>query len=406
MKTKQNQRLALIAISFTEQRDGVSVFIENFLAQVLHLVSQDAKNIHIDVYSCGMSAAILEANIREYFDGFPPTILSHVTFIKLSRKDLFTKYVVLPIRLQKNGPYDRVILPNLQPLLLPRMKVLSLVHDLTYKKAFKHFSIGRKLYLDLLTRFRIASDATLGYISESTQKDLFQHYPSCRNKHMIHVPNGLPFKMARYARPCKEDVEEKLTSKTLKLLFVGRINKLKGFDLVIAACRRLDQYVLEHEDISILVHIVGKRTLEGETLLNAAKFERVDFRVHGYVNDDMLNQLYRESAFCFFLSQNEGFGLPLLESAWFRCIPVLSNIPVFRKLMGQDYPLFPADFTSCEAIVDFIHQMRSSQRDRESVLEMIERVVETHRDGYERAAREVLGISCTKEYSKQLPSIG
>ncbi|MGP0593521.1 glycosyltransferase family 4 protein [Nitrospira sp. T9] len=223
---------------------------------------------------------------------------------------------------------------------------------------------------------------------------------------MIHVPNGLPFKMARYARPCKEDVEEKLTSKTLKLLFVGRINKLKGFDLVIAACRRLDQYVLEHEDISILVHIVGKRTLEGETLLNAAKFERVDFRVHGYVNDDMLNQLYRESAFCFFLSQNEGFGLPLLESAWFRCIPVLSNIPVFRKLMGQDYPLFPADFTSCEAIVDFIHQMRSSQRDRESVLEMIERVVETHRDGYERAAREVLGISCTKEYSKQLPSIG
>ena len=406
MKTKQYQRLALIGVSFTEQRDGVSVYIENFLAQILRLVFQDGKNIHIDVYSCGKSAAILEANIREYFKGFPTSVLSHVTFIKLSRNDLFTKYVMLPIRLQINGPYDRIILPNLQPLFLPRMKVFSLIHDLTYKRACKHFSIGRKLYLDLLTRFRIAADATLGYISEPTQRDLFQYYPSCRNKHMIHVPNGLPFKMIRYARPCKKDVEEKLTSKTLSLLFVGRINRLKGFDLVIGVCRRLDQYVLEHEDISILVNVVGKRTLEAETLLNSAKFERVDIRVHGYVNDDMLNQLYRESAFCFFLSQNEGFGLPLLESAWFRCIPVLSNIPVFRKIMGQDYPLFPADFTSCEAIVEFIHQMRSSQRDRGIVLEMLERVVDTHRDGYERAAHEVLDLSCTEEYSKQVPSIG
>lgn len=406
MKIKNNQRLALVAVSFTEQRDGVSVYIENFLAQALRLVSQDDKNIHIDVYSCGKGAAILQANIREYFHGFPPSILSHVTFIKLSRNDLFTKYVMVPIRLQKNGPYDRVILPNLQPLFLPGMKVFGLVHDLTYKRACKHFSIGRKLYLDLLTRFRIAADATLGYISQSTKKDLFQYYSSSRNKHMIHVPNGLPFKMIRYARPCKEDVEKKLTSKTLRLLFVGRINRLKGFDLVIAACRRLDQYLLEHEDISIIFHVVGKRTLEAEALFNSAKFERVDLRVHGYVNDDMLNQLYRESAFCFFLSQNEGFGLPLLESAWFRCIPVLSNIPVFREIMGQDYPLFLADLTSCEAIVEFIHRTRSSQSARENVLEMIERVVETHRDGYERAAHEVLDLSCTKKYSKQVPSIG
>jgi glycosyltransferase involved in cell wall biosynthesis len=110
----------------------------------------------------------------------------------------------------------------------------------------------------------------------------------------------------------------------------------------------------------------------------------------------MLNQLYRESAFCFFLSQNEGFGLPLLESAWFRCIPILSDIPVFREIMGRDYPLFLANSTSSEAIVEFIHKTRSSRNDRVRVLEMMERVVETHRDGYERAAHAVLDHCCPR----------
>jgi glycosyltransferase involved in cell wall biosynthesis len=184
------------------------------------------------------------------------------------------------------------------------------------------------------------------------------------------------------------------------LIFVGRINRLKGFDLVIAVCRRLDQYLLEHRDISITLNVVGKRTSETEALLSCARFEKVDLRVHGYLNDDMLNQLYRESAFCFFLSKNEGFGLPLLESAWFRCVPVLSDIPVFREIMGPHYPLFLADPSSCEKILEYIHKTQSSQSFRAEVLDMMERVVETHRDGYERAAHAILDLCCSREHTK------
>ena len=394
------QRLALVAVSFTEQRDGVSVYIENLLAQILRLLSKEYTSIYIDVYSCEPAATVLQTVMREYLHELPPTVLSHVTFIDLCRNDLITKYVVLPVKLRKNGPYDWIILPNLQPLFLPGMRALSILHDLTYKRACEHFYISTKVYLDVLARFRLAVDTSLGYISETTRKDLFQYYPSRRNKHTIYVPNGLPFKMIRYARPSHADVEAKLTSETINLIFVGRINRLKGFDLVIAVCRRFDQYLLEHKDISITLNVVGKRTSETEALLSCAKFERVDLRVHGYLNDDMLNQLYRESAFCFFLSKNEGFGLPLLESAWFRCIPVLSDIPVFREIMGPDYPLFLAAPSSCEKILEYIHKTRSSQSFRTEVLDMMERVVETHRDGYERAAHAILDLCCAKEHSK------
>lgn len=394
------RRLALVAVSFTEQRDGVSVFIENLLAQILYLVSKDSRAIIVDVYACGPAAAILETVTREHLHELSASVLAHVKFINCSQSDLVTKYIIIPMRLQRHGPYDWVILPNLQPLFLPGMRVLSLVHDLTYKRASEYFSIRRKIYLDLLARFRLAVDTSFGYISEATKNDLFEYYPSSRKKHTILAPNGLPFKMISCARPSDEDVEAKLASNVVSLLFVGRINRLKGFDLVVESCRLFDQYLLEHEDISIVLNVVGKRTPEAEDLFALATFERVELRVHGYVDDSRLNQLYRESAFCFFLSQNEGFGLPLLESAWFRCIPILSDIPIFREIMGQDYPFFLADSTSCEKIVDFIHQIRSSQRDRGHVLEIIERVVEIHRDGYARAASAVLGLCGSSEHLK------
>ena len=400
------RRLALVAVSFTEQRDGVSVYIENIFAQILRLVSKDSRPIFIDVYACGSAAVILETVTRKHLHELPANVLANVKFINCSRSDLITKYVFIPMRLQMNGPYDWIIVPNLQPLFLPGMRVLSLIHDLTYKRAYSHFSIWRQLYLDVLARFRLAVDASLGYISEATKNDLLEYYPSCRNKHTILVPNGLPFKMMACARPSDADVDAKLVSNVVSLLFVGRINRLKGFDLVVESCRQLDLYLLEHQDVSIVLNVVGKQTAEAEELFALATFERVELRLHGYVNDNRLNQLYKESAFCFFLSQNEGFGLPVLEAAWFGCIPILSNIPIFREIMGQDYPLFMTDSSSCESIVDFIHQIRSCQSDRGNILAIIERVVDVHRDGYERAASAVLDLVCSSEHSKLPLPIG
>ncbi len=60
-----------------------------------------------------------------------------------------------------------------------------------------------------------------------------------------------------------------------------------------------------------------------------------DLVVHeGVVSDQGLERLYRESLCFVFPSLREGFGLPLIEALRQGCVPVVSDIPVFKELVG------------------------------------------------------------------------
>lgn len=52
-------------------------------------------------------------------------------------------------------------------------------------------------------------------------------------------------------------------------------------------------------------------------------------------------------------SRSEGFGLPLIEAAWFHCPIIASDIPVFKELLGENYVAFNA--TSIQNIADKIN---------------------------------------------------
>jgi glycosyltransferase involved in cell wall biosynthesis len=207
------------------------------------------------------------------------------------------------------------------------------------------------------------------------------------------LPNGLPFKVAWVKRPPATQVEQKIAELCLSCLVVGRPNYLKGFDRVINACEAIDTQ-LERSDVSITLHVVGKNASDTERLLPHNALGRIDIKLHGYVDDEALNALYRDSALCFFLSRNEGFGLPLMEALWFRCVPILSDIPIFREVMGDDFPLFDMEGAYGEAIGHFIVRLRDEEAFRQGLLEKMERVLAAHCDGYATAARKVIKL-CT-----------
>lgn len=179
----------------------------------------------------------------------------------------------------------------------------------------------------------------------------------------------------------------------MSCLVVGRRNYLKGFDRVINACEAIDTQ-LERCDVSITLHVVGKNASDTGRLLPHNFLRRIDIGLHGYVDDEALNALYRDSAFCFFLSHNEGFGLPLMEALWFRCVPILSDLPIFREVMRDDFPLFDMEGAYGQAIADFIVRLREDEAFCQGLLEKMERVLEAHGDGYAIAAREVIKL-CT-----------
>ena len=58
--------------------------------------------------------------------------------------------------------------------------------------------------------------------------------------------------------------------------------------------------------------------------------------ITGYVNDAERNFLYKNTAAVCLLSHYEGFGMPILEAAYFKKPLVLSSIEVFKEVAGPN----------------------------------------------------------------------
>ncbi len=373
-----------MAVSYTAQRDGVSVYAENLLRETLQQAARQRLALQVDIFVCGQAAAVLENILRR-----EKLVTPELRIITTVYDGPLAKYLWVPLRLHSLGPYDCVFVPNLQPLWLPARRTLGVLHDLTYQVARTHFPNWRVRYMDLLTRFWLWRGMTVGCISRTTMHDLERFYPtSCRRPHP-YLPNGLPAKLATTPRPDRKDAERKLTTTPLELIFVGRLNRLKGFDRVRSVCLRLNEYGAARGTEAI-VHVVGKDTAESPQLLAELQLPRIRLIRHGYLDDQALNELYQRSGFCLLLSRNEGFGLPLLEAIRQYCVPLLSDIAIFQEVMGPEYPLFAGDAAGIDALVDFLHRVHTEQMYRQNVLTQMDRVLAVWKGGYAQAARNLL----------------
>jgi len=388
-------KIAFIATSYIPQRDGVSIYLENLLAELLHQGSGPGVWIdRIDVFIGQHSLPTLSSLLQRQLDHLGcGEAMGRVEVCSVSHAHIAWEPWHVPQMVRKNGPYDLIVMPNMRPFLMIGRPTLSILHDFTYKVAARHVSTWRRMYSEGLVSWRLARDHFIGVVSNTTRSALLQHYPWAARKRLVQMPNGLPFKLAWIERPDTAVVEQKLTGDRLSFVVVGRINYLKGFDRVLKACEAIERY-FARSDVSITLHVVGKETSETKRLFSDKVLKKINIRRHGYIDDEALNALYRESAFCFFLSRNEGFGLPLMEALWFRCVPVLSDLPIFREIMGDDFPLFDMEGAYGEAIAYFIVRLRDDEAFRQGLSEKMERVLEAHRDGYATAAREVIKL-CT-----------
>ncbi|NPA51295.1 MAG: glycosyltransferase family 4 protein [Aquificae bacterium] len=381
-------KLAFIATSYIRKYDGVSVYSENLLQQLLYQIDNIKREIKLDIFVREDSYDLLKERII-----IPKEInrYANINFISVSGKSYPTRLLKLTAMLYKRGKYDLVYMPNPMPVIFTPGKKMKTIHDFSFKIAPEYYSTFEKIYSDFLRKIAIKFDDAIGYISQSTKKDFERFYGiTDKDKTFIYLPNGIPFKVQKQERPSKEDFEKKFTQKKLKILIVGRINRHKGFDRVLRFVKYLDSISKEDKQFeNIQIHIVGKKTKETDELLNDYKPQNVQLNFPGFISDEELNVLYKTSHFCFFLSRNEGYGLPLVESLWLKTIPVLSNIPIFREIMEEDYPLFE-DKNLEENIYKFIKNIFNEKDYREKIYNHIEKVVKKEKKGYEIAAKNLL----------------
>ena len=385
----EKNKLAFVATSYIKKYDGVSVYTENLLQEIINLVNKKRKYLHIDVYVKKESLNLLKSRIS-----IPENLdkgILNLNFIPVQGNNIIIRTFNLTKLLYKNGKYNLVYMANPMPVIFTPGPKIKTIHDFSFKIVPEYYSIVSKLYSDFLRKITIKFDDAIGYISESSKKDFEKFYNiSEKDKRFIYLPNGIPFKIQKIERPSVLDIEKKFSDKNLKIVVVGRINRHKGFDRILEFVKYVDENFNQNTFKSIQINIVGKKTKETESLIKDYKPQNIQLNFLGFLPDEELNQMYLNSHFCFFLSRNEGYGLPLIESLWMRTIPILSDIPIFREIMGKDYRFFSDETGYDKAIYEFIEEVFKDKEYRKKILNKIDKIIEKEKEGYKLAAKNLL----------------
>jgi glycosyltransferase involved in cell wall biosynthesis len=137
------------------------------------------------------------------------------------------------------------------------------------------------------------------------------------------------------------ELERRLSRGEPTFLMVGTVEPRKGYEQVLDA---FEQLWRDKRDICLV--IAGKQGWMVERLADRIRRHR-DLGTRLFwlerAGDDTLARLYRRSTALLMASQDEGFGLPLIEAARYGLPIIARDIPVFREVCGDHAFYFAGD---------------------------------------------------------------
>lgn len=207
----------------------------------------------------------------------------------------------------------------------PGIRCATFIHDVMYQTNPEWFTRSERAYFWLIPRF--ARTADLVVTSSQHEVDRIRACnPSLRNVQGIGLSVATALTGATPTRP--DVVPDGLPF----LLTVGRLNIRKNLALTLEA-------TLASGRISPELPLVVVASRDGKDVPLPASVERAaregSIRFVPRVTDAELAWLYRHAELFLYLSLDEGFGLPPLEALSFGCPVLVSDIDVFRELLGD-----------------------------------------------------------------------
>ena len=199
-------------------------------------------------------------------------------------------------------------------------------------------------------------------VSETVQ----DHIKSCLPENYTVIPVALPEPTVRW--------DSRNRSKN-RLIFVGRLTKIKGLDTVIEALGKL-----KNDNWTLDVIGDGPERLELESLTKELGIsERVFFR--GY--SDQVDDFLVNSSCLLFPSHTEGMPLTLARAAQIGIPVIASRIPSVSEMAGSDRGLVPPGDIECwySAIFDFLSAGRAVEMPLLNI-DSFERMVDSNESVY------------------------
>ena len=203
-----------------------------------------------------------------------------------------------------------------------KTSLFMIIHDCMTFTEPKNYTVRQKLYARIASKTYKYADKIIA-VSQTTKQTLHDiFFLSYRD--IVVIPNITSFSV-----PCglKEN-----------FLYIGDMRKTKNLSMLISG---FAEYYKHNKGAEKLV-IAGRKKYEYDRLVKQSQdlgiSEMVIFT--GYVSEEEKKKLFSSAKAVLLLSDNEGFGIPLLEAAS-NSIPVIcSDIPVFHEILDETYAVF------------------------------------------------------------------
>lgn len=161
-------------------------------------------------------------------------------------------------------------------------------------------------------------------------------------------------------------------SRSLSILYLGRIEKNKGIDYILEASKRL-----QYEGTDFVLHFAGKEENEGEYLPILQQELGDKFVYHGVVSGDVKNKLLKECDVFLLPSFFEGLPMALIETMSFGEIPVVTNVGSISSLVEDNINGLFIQVKSVDDIVEKIKVLIGNAEFRQKLSNAAQKTVFT-----------------------------
>lgn len=271
----------------------------------------------------------------------------------------------LPDLVKKHQP-DVLICPDfVSPAASLPCRRLTVIHDAFFWQMPQNYPKWWRTYFLRLIRKGLRENTEIVTTTEYSKKSLLKYL---RKSHPISVIYQAPKQLSEDANP--GFLEENQLSIGNYFLHIGTFDKRKNLPLLVRAyaeylsqtdsqkklvCAGGQGQSRQMNDLPIVLELVASLGLEGKVLLP------------GYLGDGEIKTLYAGAFAYIFPSENEGFGIPILEAMNFGVPVIHSDQPALMEVAGGAGLAFATGMQS-----DLTEKMILLQRENELKSEMIQ----------------------------------
>ncbi|QQS61669.1 MAG: glycosyltransferase family 4 protein [Candidatus Moraniibacteriota bacterium] len=270
------------------------------------------------------------------------------------------------------------------PWISPKKTVVT-IHGLEYERIPKGYSWYARTFMRFFVRRSCERASRIIAVSEATKKDIISFYHIDPNKITV-VYEGPGFFQEKDVSVSGKDISKKLKEVDTFFLYLGRLEYRKNIIRIIEAFSIIKKRKKIKQKL-ILAGSPGYGYKDIKKTLRKSSFSK-DILELGYVNEQEKIWLLKNADILIFVSLSEGFGLPIMEAQKMGIPLVVSDLPVFREIAGEQS--FFVDFLNSNDISEKIGEvLDNSKETQERILLGKENV---RRFSWEKSAQEVSSI--------------